>query len=61
MNHVLEFDEARLKVLSDIVVAAGSRLGDGRLMMAAAEMLQWINVQVDAARKQSPSSPTVPQ
>lgn len=46
----IEFEVDRLKVLCGLVSLAGSKLGDQSVMMSSAEMLNWMQVQVDAAQ-----------
>ena len=48
------FEQQRLAVLVGLVSSAGSRLGDVTAMRAAAEMLDWLQAQADAAKSQPP-------
>jgi hypothetical protein len=44
----LELDEQRLRILCGLVSLAGSKLGDTATMLAAAEMLSWVQAQANA-------------
>lgn len=46
----IDFEPERLAALVQLVTAAGSRLGDGEAMIAAAEMVVWLRRQEAAAK-----------
>jgi len=46
----LEFDAKQLQAVVGLIAAAGSRLGDVNLMVAAADVLKLIQAQIDAAK-----------
>ena len=52
----IEFDEQRLKLVCSLIAIAGSKLGDTGVMMSAAEILTWMQQQIDAKAKVEPEA-----
>lgn len=51
----INLDEKRLAALSGLILAAGSRLGDAGIMMQSADMLQWLQSQIET-KEPAPSN-----